>query len=183
MRQAPGIAHISGHGRRIDRRDRAGVVGRGNGAGLLVALVALTAIVLPSNRSIYTALTLGLGAVITFLELYPFHFRVPTSGLGALHTLLKSWADRPPPGDFLRNIVAYVPLGFCATMALGHPRPSSGWAVVVVLGCTFCSVSFELTQYFIPGRFTSAMDVYADTFGALIGSAAAVFLGCGRTSK
>ena len=143
----------------------------------------LTAIVLPSNRSIYTALTLGLGAVITFLELYPFHFRVPTSGLGALHTLLKSWADRPPPGDFLRNIVAYVPLGFCATMALGHPRPSSGWAVVVVLGCTFCSVSFELTQYFIPGRFTSAMDVYADTFGALIGSAAAVFLGCGRTSK
>jgi len=39
----------------------------------------------------------------------------------------------------------------------------------------FVRVSFELTQYFIPGRFTSAMDVYADTFGALIGSAAAVF--------
>jgi hypothetical protein len=64
--------------------------------------VALTAIVLPGNRSVYAALTLGLGAVITWLELYPFHFRVPASGLGALHTLLKSWADRPPLGDFIR---------------------------------------------------------------------------------
>jgi VanZ like protein len=181
MRQAPGIAHISGHGRRIDRRDRAGVVGRGNGAGLLVALVALTAIVLPSNRSIYAALTLGLGAVITWLELYPFHFRVPASGLGALHTLLKSWADPPPPGDFIRNIVAYIPLGFCGTMALGYPSLWSGWVLVVALGCAVCSVSFELTQYFIPGRYTSAMDVYADTLGALIGSAAACFWGSVRT--
>jgi hypothetical protein len=50
--------------------------------------VALTDSVVPGNRSIYAALTLGLGAVITWLELYPFHFRVPASGLGALHTLL-----------------------------------------------------------------------------------------------
>ena len=143
--------------------------------------MALTDIVVPGNRSIYAALMLGLGAVITWLELYPFHFRVPASGLGALHTLVKSWADPPPPGDFIRNIVAYIPLGFCATMALGYPRPSLGCVLVVVLACTFCSISFELTQYFIPGRFTSAMDVYADTFGALIGAAAAVFLGSART--
>jgi VanZ like family len=146
-----------------------------------VAFVALTAIVLPGNRSVYAALTLGLGAVITWLELYPFHFRVPASGLGALHTLLKSWADRPPPGDFIRNVVAYIPLGFCGTLALGYPRPWSGRVLVVVLSCAVCSISFELTQYFIPGRFTSAMDVYADTLGALIGSAAACFWGSTRT--
>jgi len=142
-----------------------------------VASLALTAIVIPGDRIIYAALTLGLGAVITFLELYPFQFRVPASGLGALHTLLKSWADPPPLGDFIRNIVAYIPLSFCATMALGYPKPSLGWVLVVVLACAVCSVSFELTQYFIPGRFTSAMDVYADTFGALIGSAAALSWG------
>src|SRR5262249_1632179 len=124
---------------------------------------------------------LGLGAVITWLELHPFQFRMPASGLGALHTLLKSWADPPPPGDFIRNIVAYIPLCFCATMALGYPRPSLGRVLIVVLACAFCSVSFELTQYFIPRRFTSAMDVYADTVGALIGSAAAVLWGSAQS--
>jgi VanZ like family len=133
-------------------------------------------IVLPGNRNIYAALTLGLGAVITWLELYPFHFRVPASGLGALHTLLKSWTAPPPLGDFTRNVVAYIALGFCATMALGYPRPGWGWFFGVVLAGAICSVFFELTQYFIPGRVTSAMDVYADTLGTIIGSATALFL-------
>ena len=128
---------------------------------------------MPGGKATYAALTLGLGAVITFLELYPFKFRVPASGLGALRTLLESWAERPPPGDFIRNIVAYIALGFCATMALGYLSPWWGWVVGVGLAGAICSVSFELTQYFILGRVTSAMDVYADTLGALIGSATA----------
>ena len=139
-----------------------------NPEGIIVATLV--------GRDIYAALTLGLGVVITWLELYPFRFRVPIAGPGALQMLLQTWAKTPKPSDFILNVIAYVSLGFCATMTLGYPKPRLGSVIIIVLIGLICSVSFELTQYFIPGRYTSAVDVYANTLGVLIGSASAALL-------
>jgi VanZ like family len=69
----------------------------------------------------------------------------------------------------------YMALSFCATMTLGYHGGRLRWALVVVLVGAAASMSFELTQYFIPGRYTSAMDVYADALGLIIGSSAGAY--------
>ena len=122
----------------------------------------------------YAAIALGIAATIVCLELYPFKFRVPPGGPGPFQKLLQSWADAPVLGDFLRNTAAYTVLAFFATKAFGCTRARLHWAPIVVAAGAPCSVSFELTQYFLPGRYTSAMDVYADALGLLIGSAVAL---------
>ena len=126
------------------------------------------------DRNTYTVLTVIIAAAMFYLELRPFKFRVPVDGHGALQKLLETWADRPQPGDFIRNVIAYMAVSFCAAMALGYHGGRPRWALVIVLVGATASISFELTQYFIPGRYTSAMDVYADTLGLIIGSSAAV---------
>ena len=128
------------------------------------------------SRAAYAFLTIALLAVITVLELYPFRFRVKNGSLGPARKLLSTWAQSPQPLDFFLNIVAYVPFGFCATLSLTVPNSALGRVLVVVLCGTVLSISFELAQYYIPGRFTSAADVYANTLGTLVGSAIAVLL-------
>jgi VanZ family protein len=127
------------------------------------------------DRNTYAVLTVVIAAAMFYLELYPFKFRLPLNGHGALRSLLETWADRPEPGDFVRNVIAYMALSFCATMTLGYHGGRPRWALVVVLVGAAGSIGFELTQYFIPGRYTSAMDVYADALGLIIGSSAGAY--------
>jgi glycopeptide antibiotics resistance protein len=126
--------------------------------------------------STYVVMTVIIATAMLYLELYPFKFRVPANGHGAVRKFFQTWADRAEPGDFIRNVAAYIALSFCATMALGYYGGRLRWACVVVLFGTATSISFELTQYFIPGRYTSAIDVYADILGLVIGSALAVVM-------
>jgi glycopeptide antibiotics resistance protein len=127
------------------------------------------------DRKIYILLVIAILGAIIILSLYPFRFRVPVRGIGAVRKLLSSWSDALTPIDFVLNVLAYIPLGFCACMAVVNLGALARALVVVVAGATL-SISFELAQYFIPGRFTDAADVYANTLGLLIGTASAVFL-------
>ena len=72
------------------------------------------------DRNTYAVLTVVIAAAMFYLELYPFKFRVPVNGHGALRKLVETWADRPQLGDFVRNVIAYMALSFCATMTLGY---------------------------------------------------------------
>ena len=74
----------------------------------------------PHNRKIPFDELKAITAAMLYLELYPFKFRVPANGHGAVRKLFQTWADRPEPGDFIRNVAAYIALSFCATMALGY---------------------------------------------------------------
>ena len=130
-------------------------------------------VIVQGTRNTYAALTIILAGVLVYLELYPFTFRVPIDNTGALRTLLQSWAERPSRGDFLANILAYIPLGFCATRALGFRRNLLCRVPLVVLAGSALSVAFELAQHFVEGRVTSATDVYANMLGVFLGSAAA----------
>jgi VanZ family protein len=109
---------------------------------------------------------------IVFGSLYPFDFRVPAEGAGPFHTLVEGWAERPGRGDFLVNILLYMPFGLFAMVAQQHRSRFFRWLPVVIAAGGALSVAMELSQYFDEGRVTSATDVYANTLGTAIGAIA-----------
>ncbi len=115
-------------------------------------------------------------AFILYGSLWPFDFRVPESGPGPVEAFLRTWNARPGRGDFLANILLYVPFG--GFFALGFRR-WPGFVVflltVFVGGCL--SLSMELTQDHDIGRDTEATDFYANTLGTLVGALGAVVAG------
>jgi VanZ family protein len=125
----------------------------------------------------YAIVTLVIIAVIIYGSLYPFDFRVPQNGIGPLRTFLDSWADKPGRGDFLSNILLYMPLGFFAIHVI---RRDSGWwlpmVFAVVLGSAL-SLAMELTQYYDEGRDTAVSDFYSNALGTLLGAIAGRVMG------
>jgi hypothetical protein len=76
-------------------------------------------------------------------------------GMGTVPT---SW---PPVGDFIANLLLFVPVG----AALSRQRLLVVGSVVFALSCTI-----ELIQYWSLYRFTSPFDVLANTLGGLAGA-------------
>jgi VanZ family protein len=112
--------------------------------------------------------------VIVYGSLYPFKFSVPAGGYGSFDALLDSWAKRPAAGDFLANILLYMPLGCFGV--LSFPRNVGLWLrlPLVVAGGALLSATMELTQYYDVGRDTAATDLYANIIGTLIGAPIAI---------
>lgn len=109
-------------------------------------------------------LLLGYQAVaVAMIVLAPFRFAVP----GRLAPSLLG----PPGGrlsDLLLNVVLFVPLGFLADrLARGRLGPGR----IAVVGA-LVSVGLEATQLFLPGRYSTALDVVANGTGALVGAVA-----------
>jgi len=109
---------------------------------------------------------------IVFGSLYPFDFRVPANGIGPFLTLVESWAERPGRGDFLANILVYMPFGLFAVLAQ-RGRTGSYWRLplVIVAGAAL-SITMELIQYYDEGRVTAATDVYSNALGTAVGAVA-----------
>src|SRR5690349_13599716 len=63
--------------------------------------------------------TAGLAVIIAYGSLYPFEFSLPTTGSGPVQALLRTWANTPGRGDFLANVLLYMPLGFFAVLTPG----------------------------------------------------------------
>ena len=128
----------------------------------------------PATRFLLlTALT---AVVIAYGSLYPFDFRVPAEGDGAVTALLRSWATPPGRGDFVANVLLYMPLGWFGVLSLTQ-RMSVGLRLfLMIIGGTTLSVTMELTQYFDAGRVTAADDVYANLLGTILGSLSATYV-------
>jgi VanZ family protein len=107
-------------------------------------------------------------AIIVYGSLYPFAFRRPAHGAGPLRTLLDSWAQMPRRGDFVANILFYMPIGFFVSLA-GSRRALPAIALATLFGALLSS-SMELAQYYVVERVTSAIDVYANVIGAALGA-------------
>jgi VanZ family protein len=114
--------------------------------------------------------------MIVYGSLYPFDFRWVKDGDGPLWTLLNGWNETPGRGDFISNILLYMPLGFVGAVAIGRRvgRPQFGLAMLVGMALSF---AVEVTQYYDGGRDTEATDFYANTLGTALGAAAAWFFG------
>jgi glycopeptide antibiotics resistance protein len=74
--------------------------------------------------------------------------------------------------DFILNIFFFVPLGslFMLIVSLrGIKLPVAGSAVAIIMACGLLSLSIEITQLYMPGRFASIMDVISNMLGAGLG--------------
>jgi VanZ family protein len=123
------------------------------------------------NYAIVTAIT---AIVIVYGSLYPFDFSVPTNGPGPATTLLDSWANPPSHGDFLANILLYMPLGFFGMLSFSRRVGFWRRLPIVVAGGALLSLTMELTQYYDVGRDTEATDLYANTIGTFIAAPVAM---------
>lgn len=114
-----------------------------------------------------TAIT---AVIIICLSLYPFHFRISSSPMGPVTTLLTSVHRRPPLRDFLANIVGYLPLGFFFRRGFRQSFDPTGALVLTGIAGGMLSLSMELAQYYDDGRVTSASDLFANTLGTVLGA-------------
>jgi len=110
--------------------------------------------------------------IILASSLYPFRLCVPSGGIGPVAALFESLGRSPPTRDFLVNIVFYAPVGLFGTL-LGADTRTRRLAQKVLLAAAALSASNELLQYYV-GRQTSAFDIVANTFGALLGTIVAI---------
>jgi VanZ family protein len=114
--------------------------------------------------------------MIAYGSLYPFAFHWVGDGIGPLHTLLGSWDKPPGRGDFISNILLYIPLGFIGTVTMGKRIGVSQLALTILIGIGL-SLTVEVLQYYDAGRDTEATDLYANTLGTAIGAGIGWFFG------
>jgi VanZ family protein len=106
---------------------------------------------------------------IVYLSLYPFTFTrtAKASGIAWRGPKLDSdWVD------MFANFVAYVPLGFLATVARRRQNSASVLAATA-LG-TMLSLAMELAQMYLPTRDSNFRDLLFDATGAFAGGLGAV---------
>jgi VanZ family protein len=113
--------------------------------------------------------------MVIYGSLYPFEYQAPPAdGPGPLMALLGSWDERPSRGDFLSNIIFYIPIGFFGAMTALAARPTRRAGIkrmaLVVIGAGCLSVTMECLQYYDQTRVPAATDFYADVIGAILGA-------------
>jgi VanZ family protein len=120
--------------------------------------------------------TVIMTAVILYGSYYPFDFAITAHGEGPVATFIASAARRPGRGDFIANILLYLPFGFFFVQSLASSRRAACVPLAVLCGAAM-SLFVELTQYYDPGRVTSFSDFYTNTLGTLLGGVAALAIG------
>ncbi len=91
-----------------------------------------------------------------------------------MSTLADSWMVEPGRGDLIANVLLYMPLGYFGVLSLAN-SPGLRLLIVTIFG-TVLSAGVELVQYFEPERMTSAVDIYANLAGTILGGLAATLL-------
>ena len=107
---------------------------------------------------------------ILLITLYPYSFRWERLAAG-WDLLLFGWGESTAL-DSLMNIVLFVPLGFGVGQLIRKFKPATSFplTIVVALSAGFgLSYSIEVLQTCLESRFTSLVDVLANTAGSLIG--------------
>ena len=113
------------------------------------------------------AVLLGLYVVfVVYGSLFPFHFEYRPDPLAPI---LHPFARRVSPTDTVENLLLGAPLGALMTWSGVAGRTLAVRAMSVMLGVAGLSVTLELGQAFVPGRFSSGLDVVAQVLGSLGG--------------
>jgi VanZ family protein len=113
--------------------------------------------------------------VVIYGSLYPFHFRSNPDSNGPLRALIHTWRGPFGRGDFVANVLLYLPVGLFSVQALRRLPPIARIAFVIFSGLAL-SAGMELLQFYDEGRVSALADVYANTIGVAVGSAAGTIL-------
>lgn len=128
-----------------------------------------------SGRNSQLAMALLIG-MIAYGSLYPFAFHAVPDGIGPFRTLLGNWDETPGRGDFISNILLYMPLGFVGAISVGKRAGALRVAATISIGAVL-SFSMESLQYYDWGRDPQSTDFYANTLGTILGATAGWLFG------
>ena len=126
------------------------------------------------------ALVATVMVAIVYGSLYPFEFRDSGSFAADILHLAGTWKQGPQSrGDFLANLLLYMPLGLTIALAFGR---SGTRTLVIATACgAVVSLAIELAQFYDASRVSTLSDFYlnvASTLaGAMIGRLAGADLG------
>lgn len=77
---------------------------------------------LPQNAGNLRLALFAIIVMIAYGSLYPFAFHSVEDGPGPLLGLIQGWDKTPGRGDFVSNILLYMPLGFIGAITVGQAR-------------------------------------------------------------
>ena len=119
-----------------------------------------------TQKLFYRVLFFYMCAVTVFLTLMPFRFSVNFSDV--------KWGIWSDAEDIAINIFLFIPLGFL--FYLSRFKPIGKFAVnALIFGLVFSSF-IEITQLFLPKRYTTFCDVLMNGIGAWIGGLSIYYL-------
>jgi VanZ family protein len=123
-----------------------------------------------ARRSVFVrAAALAYGALVLVASLYPFSgWRAPAAEV--LWARLGEWPRYYTWGDVALNVAGYAPLGLLLTLLLRARLAAVAAGTLALLACLALSSGVELLQGFVPARVTSALDVFCNGVGALLGA-------------
>ena len=96
--------------------------------------------------------------------------------MGRLAKFILSWDEWHGRGDFLTNILLYLPLGFFAALSFSFRTGPGRRIASTIAGGAALSMTIELIQYYDAGRTTAAVDFYWNTIGTALGAVAGSIL-------
>ncbi|MEA5519671.1 VanZ family protein [Limnoraphis robusta] len=105
---------------------------------------------------------------ILFLTLFPFDF---LTSVNFSITKLTHFFDHPSNSiDFIGNIFLFIPFGFGLTGWMYKKGLGKTVILVLVLFTSMAvSVTIEILQIFLPSRFSTYLDIFANSLGGLLG--------------
>ena len=120
--------------------------------------------------------TVIVAGLILYGSFYPFEFQVPADGVGPLQTFIDSIGRPPGRGNFVANVVLYLPFGFFFVLSFSPARRRAAVPLGMVCGAAM-SLTVEFAQYYDADRVTSFSDFYTNALGAFLGGLAALVAG------
>ena len=120
-------------------------------------------------------------AVVVYLSLYPFEWRVHLPAGGPFAAFIRPWQSWPESrGDFIANTVFYMPCGYFVMRCFTARIPAPLRLLATIALCTALSVALELSQFYDAHRFSDIRDTYANSLGGALGAAAALIFDAGE---
>jgi VanZ family protein len=108
-------------------------------------------------------------AVVAYASLYPLTgWRRPSHEL--LWERLAEWPHFYTYSDVFLNVLAYAPLGLLLTLMLRTRFSAMRAATLAVTFALALSFAMEILQAWVPARVPSALDVFCNAVGGLVGA-------------
>lgn len=135
----------------------------------------------PPHPFLRYALAAVVAILIAYGSLYPFVFRDAGSLSADISHFLANWRSQSR-GDFLANLLLYIPLGVVLTLAFAQGAPRYLAAILAGFCGAALSLSIELAQFFDAGRVSAFSDFALNVVGVVAGIGIALVAG-GRLAK
>lgn len=122
------------------------------------------------KSSVFSRLSLAAYAFLIFYaSCYPFT-GWKFENYSAYFTQLQQWPHYWTKFDAIMNVIGYMPLGVLIVFSL-YPFINRKWSFLIATLCgALFSLSMESTQFFLPSRVMSQLDIITNTSGCFIGA-------------